>query len=139
MVAPDSLDAVSNRGWRCFMENPSSLANRYVAVWNETDPERRRSQIARLWTVQGRHFVADRDVRGYEALEKRVRESHEKNVRDAGNRFRAADDARRLHDIVTFHWEMLPADGDSVLARGLEFLIVDDGGKIVADYQFFPA
>ena len=121
------------------MENPSSLADRYVAVWNETDAERRRNQIAELWTAQGRHFVADREVKGYQALEKRVRESHEKNVRDAGNRFRAASDARRLHDTVTFHWEMLPADGDNVLARGLEFLIVDDDGKILADYQFIPA
>jgi hypothetical protein len=138
-LQPDSIDAVSNPGWRCFMENPNRLADRYVAVWNETDAERRRNQIAQLWTVQGRHFVADREVKGYAALEKRVRESHEKNVRDAGNRFRVAGGARRLHDTVTFHWEMLPADGDNVLARGLEFLIVDDDGKIVADYQFIPA
>jgi len=78
-------------------------------------------------------------VRGYDALEKRIRGSHEKNVRDNGNRFRAAKDARGLHDVVTFHWEMLPADGETVLARGLEFLIVRDDGHILVDYQFFPA
>ena len=47
--------------------------------------------------------------------------------------------ARRLHDVVTFHWEMLPANGDTVLVRGLEFLIIDDDGRILVDYQFFPA
>jgi hypothetical protein len=40
---------------------------------------------------------------------------------------------------VTFHWEMLSANGDTVLARGLEFLIIDDEGRILIDYQFFPA
>jgi hypothetical protein len=34
---------------------------------------------------------------------------------------------------------MLSANGDSVLARGLEFLVVDGSGKIITDYQFFPA
>ncbi|MDI3562054.1 nuclear transport factor 2 family protein [Bradyrhizobium sp. Arg816] len=121
------------------MESPSSLADRYVAVWNETDTERRKSRIAELWGPEGRHYVGDRKVEGREALERRVRESHEKNVRNNRNRFRAAGDARRVHDTVVFHWEMLPASGDSVLARGLEFLVVDDSGKIVADYQFFPA
>jgi hypothetical protein len=87
----------------------------------------------------GQHFVEGRQARGYEELEKRVRGSHEKNVRDNGNRFRAAPGARRLHDVVTFYWEMLPANGDTVLARGLEFLIIDDEGRILVDYQFFPA
>ena len=62
-----------------------------------------------------------------------------KNVRDDGNRFRAAPGARRLHDVVTFYWEMLPADADTVLARGQEFLIVDDEDRILVDYQFIPA
>ncbi|MCP3373614.1 hypothetical protein [Bradyrhizobium cajani] len=121
------------------MESPSSLANRYVAVWNESDAERRKSQIADLWIPQGRHYVGDREFEGYDALETRVREAHEKNVRDNANRFRAADDARRVHDVVVFHWEMLPASGETILARGLEFLVVDGSGRIVADYQFFPA
>ena len=37
------------------------------------------------------------------------------------------------------HWEMLPADRDTVLVRGLEFLIIGDDGHILVDYQFFPA
>jgi hypothetical protein len=31
---------------------------------------------------------------------------------------------------------MQPANRDEVLATGLEFLIVDDDGRIVTDYQF---
>lgn len=78
-------------------------------------------------------------AQGYEELEKRIRGSHEKNVRDDGNRFRAAPGARRLRDVVTFYWEMLPADADTVLVKGMEFLIINDEGYILFDYQFFPA
>jgi hypothetical protein len=121
------------------MDNPERLANRYVAVWNETDAERRRQQIAELWIPEGEHYVGTREVRGYDALESRIRESHEKNVRDGGNRFRAVPDARQLHNVVTFHWEMVPSASESVLAIGLEFLVVNERGQIVADYQFLPA
>jgi hypothetical protein len=34
---------------------------------------------------------------------------------------------------------MLPADGDSVLGKGLEFVILSAVGKIIRDYQFYPA
>ena len=70
------------------------------------------------------------------ALEERIKGSHEKNVRDGGNRFRAAPDARAVHDVVTFHWEMLPADRDEVVAKVSNFSIVNAEGRIRVDYQF---
>src|SRR4051794_29317297 len=118
------------------MDNAQKLADRYVAVWTETDAERRRQAIAELWVPEGEHYVGTQEVRGYDALEKRIIGSHVKNVRDGGYRFRAARDARTLHDVVTFHWEMLPADGEEIVATGLEFLIVDSEGRILVDYQF---
>ena len=118
------------------MNDVESLAQRYVAVWNETDASRRREQIAELWAPEGKHYVGAKEVRGFEDLERRVRESHEKNVRDGGQRFRAARDARALRDAITFHWEMLPVDSETVVATGLEVLIVDPTGRILVDYQF---
>ena len=82
---------------------------------------------------------SQRERRRARGLEQRIRGSHEKNVRDDGNRFRAAPGARRLHDVVTFYWEMLPAGAATVLATGQEFLIVDDEDRILVDYQFIPA
>src|SRR5712671_6273724 len=111
-----------------------TLADRYVDVWNERDDESRRVAIAALWVPDGQHYVEGREARGYEALEKRIRGSHEKNVRDDGNRFRAAKDVRRLRDVVTFHWDMLPADSETILATGREFLIIADDGRVLADY-----
>lgn len=119
--------------------NLSELAARYVAVWNERDTEKRRRQIAELWVPEGEHYVESRKVAGHDALEERIVESHNEFVRYAGNRFRAVPGARREGNVVTFYWEMLPADADTVLGKGLEFVIISDAGKILQDYQFYPA
>lgn len=118
------------------MSRAQELADRYVEVWNERETETRRQQIAALWVTGGAHYVGTREARGYTELEQRIAGSHEKNVVLAGNRFRAARDACALRDVITFHWEMLPARGDTVLAVGLEFLVVNAEGRIVTDYQF---
>lgn len=118
------------------MIEAQKLADRYIAVWSETDPVARRKAIAELWVPDGLHYVDTREARGYEALERRIIGSHEKWVRDGGNRFRAAKNAQALRNVVTFNWEMIPADDDAVLAVGLEFLIVDEHGRILVDYQF---
>jgi hypothetical protein len=56
-------------------------------------------------------------------------------VVEAGYRFRAVNNAKALHDSVTSTWEMLPPKGESVLAEGLEFLIVDEQGHIRAYFD----
>jgi len=117
------------------MTAAQKLADRYVAVWNETDAVARRQAIAELWVPDGRHFVGAREARGYDELESRIIGSHEKNVLTGRNRFRALGNAQALRDGVTFNWEMVSADGES-LATGLEFLMVDDAQRIVVDYQF---
>lgn len=118
------------------MNTAQDLAERYVAVWNETNADARRVAIARLWRPDGTHFIKDREARGYTALEQRIAGSHEKNVRDNRNRFRVRPGAQRLRDVVTFTWEMVPEDVDTVVGIGLQFLILDAEDRIITDYQF---
>ncbi len=118
------------------MFDAQDLVDRYVAVWNETDLERRRMQIAALWVPDGQHYVGVREVLGYAALEQRITDSHNKNVRDGGHHFRAVKDARMLRDIVVFNWEMLPSAADGVAAHGFIVLRVGADGRILVDYQF---
>jgi hypothetical protein len=118
------------------MLDAQELADKYVAVWNERDPERRRQQIAALWVPDGQHYVDVREARGYDALEQRIVGSYNKNVRDGSHRFRVAKDARSLRDIVTLDWEMLLAAEERVVARGFAVLSVDGEGRILVDYQF---
>lgn len=112
------------------------LADRYAAVWNEPDPAVRRTAIEQLWRPDGEHFVKTKEARGYAALEERVGDAYDKNVRIGGHAFRAVRNAQRLHDVITFNWEMIEPATLEVLAVGLEFLRVDADGRIVSDHQF---
>jgi hypothetical protein len=117
------------------MSTDQVLANRYVAVWNEPDAERRRTAIAELWVPEGEHYVGTREVRGYPALEERVIGSHVKWVAEAHCLFRAMPNAQRLQGVLTFGWEML-GEGGEVRSAGLEFLKLDASDRILVDYQF---
>ena len=116
------------------MLDAQALADLYVAAWNEPDAAKRSSAIAALWAP---------DALRPQAARARIRRAHEahpcsarKERRREGVRFRAAPTARLRGDVVTFRWEMLLADSETVLASGLEFLIVDDDGRILADHPF---
>ncbi len=117
------------------MSNPQTLANRYVEVWNEPDPARRRAAIAELWVPEGEHYVGAREVRGYPALEERVIGSHDKWVVEANCQFRAMPNAQRLQDVLTFGWEMRGVTGE-VRSAGLQFLRLNADDQILVDYQF---
>ncbi len=44
-----------------------------------------------------------------------------------------------MRDVVALQWEMLPADGERVVASGLVFLMLDREGRILVDYLFVLA
>ena len=132
--------------------NPNDLVERYVAMWNEPDVEIRQKTIRELWTHDGTHAVeapeharsiahdlgfrtTTLDARGYDELDFRVARAHESFVAPGTYRFRSQGNAARLGDIVKFNWEMVTTDG-AVAAVGLDVFVVDDGGRIRADYQF---
>ncbi len=119
--------------------NAQQLADRYAAVWNESDNSARRATIASLFAPDGAHYVNTREARGHAALEDRVTGAYEKNVRDAGHFFRPQRNAQSLRGVVTFNWEMIEPSTGEVLAVGLEFLQVGDDGRITCDHQFMVA
>src|ERR671925_111032 len=113
----------------------AELAEKYVALWNEPDDERRGRMIAELWTEDGRHIL---EARGYEEIEARAASAYEHWVRSEGLSFRGRDDAERLGDVVKFHWEASTKDGEA-FAVGLNFLVLAADGRIERDYTFVVA
>ncbi len=134
-------------------ESAAELADRYVALWNEPDADRRRRMIAELWKEDGRHFVqppqeireiaaqpgigltAILEARGHEEIEARVASAYEHWVGSEGVSFRGRDDAERLGDVLKFHWEGLAKDGE-LFADGLHVLVLAADGRIERDYTF---
>jgi hypothetical protein len=119
-----------------MMLNAQALADLYVAAWNEPDAAKRSSAIAALWAPDA---LSHNRAAGYAARTKLTLAAPGTSAGHEGVRYRAAPSARLRGDVVTFRWEMLLADSETVLAGGLEFLIVDDDGRILVDHPFAVA
>jgi hypothetical protein len=129
------------------------LADRYMALWNEPDPDRRGRMIAELWTEDGSQILqppqemreiaasssiglaATLEARGRTELEARATTSFEHWVGSEGLSFRGRDDADRLGDVVKFHWEAVTNDGETA-AVGLNVLVLAADGRIERNYTF---
>lgn len=131
------------------------LCDRYVALWNERDPERRRAMVAELWAPEGEHILMPPqevrqaaagmkmgsvfEVRGHSEIDVRVADAYERFIAPGEYDFRRRDDAERLRDVVKFRWEMVSTEDGSVAGVGLEFLVIDANGQIRSDYQFIES
>jgi hypothetical protein len=149
MTEPQSLVEISSR-------NAAELAEKYLALWNESDADRRRRMIAELWTQDGRHILqppqeiraiaarpgvamtAILEARGYQEIEARAASAYEHWVGSEGLSFRGRNDAERLGDVVKFHWEAVTKDGE-LFGVGLVFLVLAADGRIERDYTFVVA
>jgi hypothetical protein len=134
----------------------AELAERYIALWNEPDADRRRLLIAELWTEGARHVLQPPqeirgiaagpgiamtpilEARGYEEIQARAASAYEHWVGSEGLSFRGREDADRLGDVVKFHWEAVAEDGE-VFAVGLSFLVLAPDGRVERDYTFVVA
>ena len=132
------------------------LADRYLALWNEPDADRRQRMIVELWTEDGSQILqppqemreiaaspglglaATLEARGHAELEARAATSYEHWVGSEGLSFRGRDDVDRLNDVVKFHWEAVSPGGE-VTAVGLVFLVLGADGRIRRDYVFIES
>jgi hypothetical protein len=137
------------------MNLADELSDRYVAVWNERDPDRRRELVADLWAPDGEHLLVPPqearkaaaemrmspvfEVRGHRELEARVTEAHERFIASGEHAFRRREDAERLRDAVKLRWEMVSTEDGSIAGVGLDFLVIDAEGRIRSDYQFIES
>ena len=141
---------------QAFVESAAGLAEKYVALWNEPDADRRRRMIAELWAEDGRHILqppqeireiaaqpgiamtAILEARGYQEIAARAASAYEHWVGSEGLSFRGRGDADRLGDVVKLHWEAVAKDG-TVFGVGLSFLVLAADGRIERDYTFIVA
>jgi hypothetical protein len=132
--------------------SPDELFDKYVALWNEQDAERRRERVIELWAPEARQVLkppvevtevasglgmtVTLEARGHDQLENRVTRAYDEFVVSGGYAFRRRGDAEQLDQVVKFRWEMVPNGGGPVAGVGLEILILDPDGRIATAYQF---
>ena len=115
------------------------LADRYIALWNEPDRDRRRTELVALWAPDGLHHAKSHTCHGYQALEERVTRSYERSIAPGVHVFVAAADVDGHHDVLRVRWHMKRKADDHVVATGCDVLVCGADGRIAADYQFIIA
>ena len=114
----------------------SELVRRYATIWNEPDEAVRRARIAELWAPDGAHFTPTFEAHGYDEIAARVARAFDRFVATGEFTFRALDNIDSHHSTVKFNWMMVPAGGGMAQSVGFDFFVLDEDGRIRADYQF---
>ncbi len=113
----------------------NDIAERYIASWNEPDPETRKKLVEELWaedcTYYNRLFV----VFGREMMPFVVGRAHDEYY-GKGFCFRYQNNAYGHHGGMRFHWVMVSSATGEVDTFGEDFVILDKSGRIRVDYQF---
>jgi hypothetical protein len=114
------------------MEDHTPLIDRYIAMWNEADAERRRDLIARTWTDKARYLDPVLEGDGRTGIDAMVAAVHQ---RFPGHKFRRTSPVDGHHDRVRFGWELAP-DGGPAVVSGTDFGVIA-GGRLAAVTGFF--
>jgi hypothetical protein len=113
------------------------VVDRYIAIWNESDPAARRELIAHTWAEDGRYvdpLMRGEGRDGIDAMTAGVQ------AQFPGLRFRRTSEIDAHNDRVRFAWELGPEGGEP-LAGGVDFGVVADGKlqSITGFLDFAPA
>ena len=112
------------------------VIDRYIAVWNETDPQRRRDLIAVTWTDDASYLdplMSGDGPDGIDAIVSGVQE------RFPDHSFRRTGAVDAHHDRVRFGWELVPSNGQTPLVAGVDFGVVAADGRLRAITGFLDS
>lgn len=108
------------------MTDFANIAERYIAMWNETDAGRRRQIIAGLWTDSGRYvdpLMQGDGPSGIDAMVQGVQ------ARFPGFRFKLVGKVDGHNDRLRFGWEL--GDGSSPApVAGIDVGVVAPDGRL---------
>jgi hypothetical protein len=107
--------------------NPRTVADRYLALWNEADPRRRWLLMAETWSADGRYVDPLMSGEGRQGVSAMIDAAR---VQFPGHNFslRGEPDGHGPH--VRFSWTLAPNCG-APIAGGTDIATLDDDGRIV--------
>lgn len=112
-----------------------ALVERVVAMWNERDPQARRTHVAALWQEDGEHVNSERTHSGHAAIEAEATRVYAM-CGARGQRFRCPGRIDGHHSALRMDWELVGEDGASVLAAGTNLLLLGADRRVQRDLQF---
>lgn len=117
------------------MTTPATLADRYLATWNEPDAARRHALVAALWSPQGRYADPLMQGEGHDGIARMIETAR---TQFPGLQFSARGTADGHGPFARFSWSLGPAGGAPV-AGGTDVARLDDAGRVVEVIGFLDA
>jgi len=105
----------------------------YVAMLNETDPQRRAALAAQAWTEDGSYVDPLLAATGHAALSDMAAGVH---AQFPGQRFARTTGIDAHHSLVRFGWQLAGDDG-TVTVAGLDVGIIAPDGRLSRIAGFF--
>jgi hypothetical protein len=110
------------------MNDGTQLVERYLAAWNETDPDARRTAIASLWSDRGRYVDPLADVEGHDQISALI-DGVQQQV--PGHVFElVGDEVDAHHNVARFQWQLVPSAGGEPVAIGFDVAVTGEDGRI---------
>jgi hypothetical protein len=117
------------------MTDADKVLDQYLGVWNEHDADRRHELVGELYVSTAYYANQSADYQGIAEVERAVTRNYD-GFLSKGYTFEMAEGAAAHHGSVRVPWRMLAPDGTTVAAAGMQFLSIDDSGKVARDIQF---
>ncbi|WP_183607022.1 nuclear transport factor 2 family protein [Rhizobium leguminosarum] len=107
------------------MNDAKTNAERYLAIWNETDAARRRALIAESWSEAATYIDPLMRGEGHEQINSLVEAVQS---RFPGFRFELIGAADGYGEVMRFSWGLGPENGEALI-KGTDFAELE-GGKL---------
>lgn len=110
------------------MADHETTVHTYIAMWNETDPQRRRELVGQVVTDDASYLDPLMAGTGADQISEMIAGAQEQFPR---HRFELVSGPDAHHDRLRFRWSLAP-DGGEPVAFGVDFATVADDGRMRA-------
>jgi len=108
------------------MPDTETLVHTYIAMWNETDVDRRRDLVAQTVTDDAEYVDPIMEGAGIDGISTMIGAAQEQFP---GHRFALHSGPEQHHDRVRFSWS-LAADGATPAAIGTDLAVLSGDGRM---------
>ena len=108
------------------MSQIQNVVDSYIAAWNESNPERRRSLVGETFAADARYLDPLMSGEGVDGIAAMIAAAQEQYP---GHRFELVDGPDAHNDRVRFSWA-LSAGEDPPVAIGIDFATVAEDGRL---------
>jgi hypothetical protein len=108
------------------MADTDTLVSNYIAMWNETDADRRRALVAETVSDDADYVDPVMEGAGIDGIATMIGAAQSQFP---GHRFALVAGPEAHHDRVRFTWS-LAADGGAPVAVGVDFVNLADDGRM---------